>query len=166
SEVLAELRRLGVKGSLDDFGTGYASLAHLHELPVDAMKLDRAFLDTAPGRRGHGGQRALLQAVPALGTASGAEVPAEGVETEEQLRQVIAAGCDSVQGFLVSQPVAPALIQDAARLGGAVLDRVRASRRHGRARPGAGGGGAAARCSVPAAWPGPSLPRAGPAAPP
>jgi len=129
SDVLAELRRLGVKVSLDDFGTGYASLAHLHELPVDAMKLDRAFLDTAPGRSGHGGELAILKAVAALGKAIGVEVTAEGVETEEQLRQVIAAGCDSVQGFLVSQPVAPALIQDAARLGGAVLDRVRASRR-------------------------------------
>src|SRR5690606_2724680 len=113
---------------------------------------------TAPGRSGHGGELAILKAVAALGKAIGVEVTAEGVETEEQLRQVIAAGCDSVQGFLVSQPVAPALIQDAARLGGAVLDRVRASRRWARARPGAGVERAAARCSSPSARPGPSLP--------
>ncbi len=128
SDVLAELRRLGVTVSLDDFGTGYASLAHLHELPVDAIKLDRAFLDQAPGRTGHGGELAILKAVSALGRAIGVEVTAEGVETDDQLRQVIEAGCDSVQGFLVCQPVAPALVQDAARRGLLVLDRVRASR--------------------------------------
>jgi len=129
SDVLAELRRLGVKVSLDDFGTGYASLAHLHELPVDAIKLDRAFLEQAPDYAARGGELAILKAVAALGKAIGVEVTAEGVETEEQLAQVIEAGCDSVQGFLVCQPVPPMLVQDAARRGLAVLERVRASRR-------------------------------------
>ncbi len=129
SDVLAELRRVGVKVTLDDFGTGYASLAHLHELPVDAIKLDRAFLEQAPGYAGQGSELAILKAVAALGKAIGVEVTAEGVETEEQLHQVIEAGCDSVQGFLVCQPVAPALVQDAARRGLAVLERARASRR-------------------------------------
>jgi len=129
SDVLAELRRLGVKVSLDDFGTGYASLAHLHELPVDAIKLDRSFLDRAPGVSAQGGELAILKAVAALGKAIGVEVTAEGVETEEQLLQVMEAGCDSVQGFLVCQPVPAALVPDAARRGLAVLERVRASRR-------------------------------------
>jgi len=128
SDVLAELRRLGVKVSLDDFGTGYASLAHLHELPVDAMKLDRAFLERAPGYTAQGGELAILKAVASLGKAIGVEVTAEGVETEEQLRHVIEAGCDSVQGFLVCQPVPAALVPDAARRGLSVLERVRASR--------------------------------------
>src|SRR5690606_714589 len=129
SDVLAELRRLGVKVALDDFGTGYASLAHLQDLPVDAIKLDRAFLEQGPERQSAGGELAILKAVAALGRALGVEVTAEGVETEEQLRHVIEAGCDSVQGFLVSQPVAAAMVQEAATKGRAVLERARAGHR-------------------------------------
>lgn len=128
SDVLAELRRLGVRVALDDFGTGYASLAHLQDLPVDALKLDRAFLEQGPSGPA-AGEFAILKAVAALGRALGVEVTAEGVESDDQLRQVIEAGCDSVQGFLVSQPVAAALVQDAARNGKAVLDRARAGHR-------------------------------------
>lgn len=125
SDVLSELRRLGVKIALDDFGTGYASLAHLQELPVDAIKLDRAFLDQGHARAAAGGELAILKAVAALGKALGVEVTAEGVETEEQLRHVIEADCDSVQGYLVCQPVAAAMVQDAARKGMGVLERAR-----------------------------------------
>ncbi len=125
SDVLSELRRLGVKVTLDDFGTGYASLAHLQELPVDAIKLDRAFLEQGHARQAAGGELAILKAVAALGKALGVEVTAEGVETEEQLHQVVEAGCDSVQGYLVCQPVAAALVNDAARKGMSVLERAR-----------------------------------------
>src|SRR5690606_11082437 len=74
SDVLSELRRLGVKVALDDFGTGYASLAHLQELPVDAIKLDRAFLEQGQARAAAGGELAILKAVAALGRALGVEV--------------------------------------------------------------------------------------------
>ncbi len=129
SDVLSELRRLDVKVALDDFGTGYASLAHLQELPVDAIKLDRAFLEQGQPRQQATSELAILKAVAALGKALGVEVTAEGVETEEQLRHVIEAGCDSVQGFLVCQPVAAEMVKDAARKGVAVLERVRVGRR-------------------------------------
>src|SRR5690606_29020044 len=125
SDVLSELRRLGVKVALDDFGTGYASLAHLQELPVDAIKLDRAFLEQGQARAAAGGELAILKAVAALGRALGVEVTAEGVETEEQLHHVIEADCDSVQGYLVCQPVAAGMVQDAARKGMGVLERAR-----------------------------------------
>lgn len=129
SEVLAALRAMGVAVTLDDFGTGYASLTHLRELPVDAIKLDRGFLQQQDKLLAPGADLAILKAVAALGRALGVSVTAEGVETEAQLRQVIEAGCDSVQGFLVSQPVAPAFVQDAVRKSSTVLDRFKVGRR-------------------------------------
>lgn len=129
SEVLAALRAMGVAVTLDDFGTGYASLTHLRELPVDGIKLDRGFLEHSGRPAALGADAAILRAVAALGRALGVTVTAEGVETEAQLTQVIEAGCDTVQGFLVSQPVAPAFVQDAVRKASTVLDRFRVGRR-------------------------------------
>jgi len=129
SEVLAALRAMGVTVTLDDFGTGYASLTHLRELPVDAIKLDRGFLEQQGKPLTQGADLAILKAVAALGRALGVSVTAEGVETEAQLLQVVEAGCDSVQGFLVSRPVAPAFVQDAARKASGVLDALRVGRR-------------------------------------
>lgn len=133
AEVLKELRSLGVHVILDDFGTGHASLAHLRELPVDAIKLDRSFL--APDAASEGVQEhAILEAVASLGRALGVPVTAEGVETDEQLRAVINAGCHAVQGFLISPPVGAAAVQDAARRGSLAFDRnlVLAARHRGR----------------------------------
>ena len=129
SEVLAAMRAMGVVVTLDDFGTGYASLTHLRELPVDSIKLDRGFLEQQGNPLAPGADLAILKAVAALGRALGVSVTAEGVETEAQLKQVVEAGCDSVQGFLVSQPVAPAFVQDAVRKASTVLDRFRVGRR-------------------------------------
>jgi len=129
SEVLAALRALGVTVTLDDFGTGYASLTHLRELPVDAIKLDRGFLEQQGKPLSSEADLAILKAVAALGRALGVSVTAEGVETAAQLKQVVEAGCDSVQGFLLSQPVAPAFVQDAARKASSVLDSFRVGRR-------------------------------------
>lgn len=129
SEVLAALRAMGVAVTLDDFGTGYASLTHLRELPVDAIKLDRGFLEQQGKPLAPGADLAILRAVAALGRALGVSVTAEGVETESQLQQVVEAGCDSVQGFLVSQPVAPAFVQDSVRKASSVLDGFRVGRR-------------------------------------
>lgn len=124
AEVLKELRSFGVHVILDDFGTGHASLAHLRELPVDAIKLDRGFISASGDPAADpGADQAILKAVTTLGSALGVPVTAEGVETEEQLRAVIAAGCHAVQGFLISPPVAPALVQDAARRGTLAFDR-------------------------------------------
>lgn len=124
SELLAELRTRGVTISLDDFGTGYATLAHLRNLPIDAIKLDRSFLETQDSA-----DPALLRAVADLGKAIGVSVTAEGVETPEQLEQVMKAGCDHVQGYLISPPVGPGAVQDAVRNGRQVLERLMLTRR-------------------------------------
>jgi diguanylate cyclase (GGDEF)-like protein/excisionase family DNA binding protein len=103
-EALAELKRIGVGVLLDDFGTGYSSLSWLSRLPVDGVKVDRAFVshvsaptDPVP----------ILTAVTQIGKELGMAVIAEGVETADQLAVVRAVGVDWVQGFYVARP-APA----------------------------------------------------------
>ena len=132
SELLAELRSLGVTIALDDFGTGYATLAHLRQLPVDAIKLDRAFLDehgASVAGKGRAADSAILEAVAALGRAIGVAVTAEGVESDEHLAHVTQAGCDFVQGYLISRPVGPASVQDAVRQGSQLLGRLQLAKR-------------------------------------
>ncbi len=101
---LKELRMMGIELHIDDFGTGYSSLSQLQRVEVDALKVDQSFV-RALGMRGSG--RQLCEAVISIGKALGANVVAEGVETEEQLSQLRAMGCDEIQGFLVS-PAVPA----------------------------------------------------------
>jgi excisionase family DNA binding protein len=102
-EALAELKRIGVGVLLDDFGTGYSSLSWLSRLPVDGVKVDRAFVshvsaptDPVP----------ILTAVTQIGKELGMAVIAEGVETADQLAVVRAVGVDWVQGFHVARPAA------------------------------------------------------------
>jgi excisionase family DNA binding protein len=102
-EALAELKRIGVGVLLDDFGTGYSSLSWLSRLPVDGVKVDRAFVshvsaptDPVP----------ILTAVTQIGKELGMRVIAEGVETADQLAVVRAVGVDWVQGFYVARPAA------------------------------------------------------------
>ena len=101
---LRALRAMGVRVAIDDFGTGYSSLAYLQTLPVDRLKIDRSFvrkLGLNPGGL------AIVSAVAGIGRSLGMDVLAEGVETQQQLQQVKAAGCQGVQGFLFSPAVAP-----------------------------------------------------------
>lgn len=98
---LRSIRDLGIHVSIDDFGTKYSSLDYLARLPVDALKIDAAFIqaiDKGPGR-------AVVDAIAALGRALGLRVTAEGIETDAQLAAVRAAGCDAAQGFLISRPL-------------------------------------------------------------
>ncbi len=97
--LLDTLRATGISISLDDFGTGYSSLAWLARLPIDAVKLDKAFTE---GLLASDRQRSVVEAVVALSKRLGIQVVAEGVETEDQLAAVRASGCDSVQGFKVA----------------------------------------------------------------
>ncbi len=102
-EVLAELGSLGVELSLDDFGTGYSSLSHLRELPVGEVKIDRSFVS---GMCDDPTDAAIVYAMIGLAHKLGIRVVAEGVEDEatwEALRQL---GCDLIQGYLISRPVA------------------------------------------------------------
>ena len=99
--TLARLKALGVKLSIDDFGTGYSSLGYLKRFPVDFVKVDQSFvggLGTDPE------DSAIVAAVVSLGHALDLRVVAEGVETELQLSELAALGCDQAQGYLFAPP--------------------------------------------------------------
>ena len=96
---LSNLRELGVRIALDDFGTGYSSLAYLRRFPFDKIKIDRSFVREIDDPH----TAAIVAAVVGLGARVGADVTAEGVETSDQRRQVHAAGCTQLQGFLFSR---------------------------------------------------------------
>ena len=101
ADVLRELRSFGVKIYLDDFGTGYSSLSHLHNLPVDALKIDRSFVNSLllPGRP------AIVESILALARTLKTSVVAEGIENEVQARELERLGCTHAQGFLFSRPL-------------------------------------------------------------
>jgi diguanylate cyclase (GGDEF)-like protein len=100
--VLQDLRGVGIRIALDDFGTGFSSLRHLTSLPVDLIKIDRSFVSKMVTRADC---RAIVSSVASLARQLGLATTAEGVETEEQLRLVAAAGCTAAQGFLIGKPV-------------------------------------------------------------
>ncbi len=117
TELLAVLKRQGVRLVLDDFGTGYSNLMTLSNMPFDMLKIDRSFVagmnDGTPGR-------ALVGMITSLASQLQLKVVAEGVETEAQQAMVAALGCDIVQGYLHAPPLpgarfeALALARDAA----------------------------------------------------
>ena len=100
-QAVQAIRALGVSVAIDDFGTGYSSLAYLRRLPVDVLKIDRAFVHDCEDPTG----RAMLDIIGAIAQRLELRTIAEGVETVEQLAAVAAAGLDSVQGYLFSEPV-------------------------------------------------------------
>jgi diguanylate cyclase (GGDEF)-like protein len=102
-QVLDELAALGVAVSLDDFGTGYSSLAHLQQLPVREIKIDRAFVGALPDETAATLVRSLIDLAHGLGL----QVVAEGVEGAEAWRMLAEWGCDQLQGFAALAP-APA----------------------------------------------------------
>ena len=96
------MRHLGVKVAIDDFGTGYSSLARLQRLPVDIIKLDRAFVTDIDTRRE---ARDMATAILHLSSAIGADMIAEGVETEAEAATLIDLGYSVAQGYLLAQPM-------------------------------------------------------------
>lgn len=102
TEVLRQLRRLGVTVSIDDFGTGYSSLSRLRDLPIDKLKIDRSFV------AGLGREREaelIVRAMIVLGHSLGLQVVAEGVENKKQLDFLEAEDCDGVQGLHLAPPM-------------------------------------------------------------
>jgi diguanylate cyclase (GGDEF)-like protein/PAS domain S-box-containing protein len=107
--TLNALRNMGVTLSIDDFGTGYSSLSYLATLPIDALKIDRSFIDKM-SREGNGSE--IVKAIFKLGQVLSKQVYAEGIETGAQLALLEELGCEFGQGFFLSRPV------NAARAGG------------------------------------------------
>jgi diguanylate cyclase (GGDEF)-like protein/PAS domain S-box-containing protein len=107
SETLADLKSIGVRLVLDDFGTGYSSLAYLTRLPLDALKVDRSFID---GLGTEPEDTAITEAIVAMSHALSLTVVGEGAETAEQVAELERLGCDLVQGFYFSRPVPAAEI--------------------------------------------------------
>lgn len=101
---LQQLRDMGVLVSLDDFGTGYSSLSYLRRLPVDYLKIDRAFVMNLESSAA---DVTVAKGIVALGHALGMEIVAEGIETEGQAAILREMGCDYGQGYLFSQPLPP-----------------------------------------------------------
>jgi diguanylate cyclase (GGDEF)-like protein len=99
---LSKLKELHVRLALDDFGTGFSSLSHLHEFPIDIIKIDRSFV--ASSRR-DGRRPELVKALVELGRTLGLVVVAEGVEDAAQLAYLRSVGCDRAQGYLWAKPL-------------------------------------------------------------
>jgi diguanylate cyclase (GGDEF)-like protein len=102
--LLHDLKALGVSIVLDDFGTGYSSMRYLQMFPFDGIKIDRSFTKSMTT---HSDSAAIVSAIVGLGRSLGIETTAEGVEAEEQLVLLRAAGCELAQGYLFSRPVPP-----------------------------------------------------------
>jgi diguanylate cyclase (GGDEF)-like protein len=101
-EVLAQLRRLGIRTSIDDYGTGYSSLAYLRHLPADELKLDRSLTaDVDHDRRA----AAIVEHTAALAHALGLTLVAEGVEDAATGAALAALGCDTAQGYAIARPM-------------------------------------------------------------
>ncbi len=101
TDVINQLKALGVKISLDDFGTGYSSLSYLHRFPIDTLKIDRSFVT----RMNMPKNCEIVSTILTLANNLGLDVVAEGVETKEQILQLTGMKCDYVQGYLLSRPM-------------------------------------------------------------
>jgi diguanylate cyclase (GGDEF)-like protein len=101
-EALQRLKGLGVEIHMDDFGTGYSSLSYLHRLPLDVLKIDRAFMSTLSADNSYAD---VVHTVVALARTLQMKVTVEGGEAQEQVVQVKALDCDFAQGYFFSAPV-------------------------------------------------------------
>jgi diguanylate cyclase (GGDEF)-like protein len=101
AHILRTLREAGVRVALDDFGTGYSSLVYLNQFALDCIKIDKSFVDNITRDR----QSAMIVAsVAKLAISLGLQVIAEGVETDEQSRVLLACGCELQQGYFFGKP--------------------------------------------------------------
>ncbi|PDT34830.1 GGDEF domain-containing protein [Rhizobium sp. M10] len=97
-QMLSELRSMGFSIAIDDFGTGYSALNYLARFPIDTLKIDRSFINSADKRN-----EELVKAILSIARCLGQSVVAEGVETAEQAAFLAANGCGTAQGFLYSK---------------------------------------------------------------
>jgi len=114
-EVLGALKDMGVRLAIDDFGTGYSSLAQLKRFPIDTLKVDRSFIRELPS---DSEDKAIAEAIIAMGKTLSLTVVAEGVETREQQEFLRERACDQMQGFFFSKPVPAADFAELLRVHG------------------------------------------------
>ncbi|BAF71517.1 putative bifunctional diguanylate cyclase/phosphodiesterase [Sulfurovum sp. NBC37-1] len=100
--LLNQIKDLGVDLTIDDFGTGYSSLSYLKKIPVNKLKIDRAFIKDITENKD---DKALVSAILSMAKSMNLDVVAEGVETEEQRQCLEALGCYKIQGYLFSKPM-------------------------------------------------------------
>jgi len=110
--ILAKIKSMGVRLAIDDFGTGYSSLAQIKHFPIDTLKVDRSFIRNIPQ---DAEDKAITEAIIAMGKTLSLTVVAEGVETEEQMNFLKEHSCDEMQGFYFSKPVVPEQFADLLR---------------------------------------------------
>jgi diguanylate cyclase (GGDEF)-like protein/PAS domain S-box-containing protein len=103
TEMILELRKLGIRLSMDDFGTGYSSLSYLHSFPIHTLKIDRSFISS----KSDVGDNEIVRTIIMLARNLGLDVVAEGVETREQLAYLRALDCEYAQGFFFAHPLDP-----------------------------------------------------------
>lgn len=100
-EALNELKEFGVKVALDDFGTGFSSMSYLQQLPLDRLKVDRAFVnEISPNKSAF-----IAETIVTLGAKLGLRTIAEGIEKPEQANYLLKLGCDEAQGFMYAKPM-------------------------------------------------------------
>ncbi len=117
--TLRGLKRMGVQIAIDDFGTGYSSLSHLKALPVDAVKIDRGFVQ----RLGDSNDDlAIVKSIIGLAGSFGLGVVGEGVETPMAARTLVGLGCYRAQGFLIARPMPAEEVEAQLRQGRIPLD--------------------------------------------
>jgi len=101
-KTLQRLKAEGMSIAVDDFGTGYSSLSYLKQFPIDALKIDRAFVSEIDSG---GNDRSICAAIIALAKSMDLKVIAEGVETADQLKHLRFLGCDEIQGYFFARPM-------------------------------------------------------------
>ena len=109
---LSEIKKMGVRLAVDDFGTGYSSLAQIKHFPIDTLKVDRSFIRNIPR---DAEDKAITEAIIAMGKTLSLTVVAEGVETQEQEAFLREHSCDEMQGYYFSKPIAPEQFADLLR---------------------------------------------------
>ena len=102
AERLAAIKGLGVRIAIDDFGTGYSSLAYLRQFPIDALKIDRSFINAIATSTQ---ATAVIHTLIQLGKTLGLQTLGEGIEDHTQLHHLQAEDCDHGQGFLLARPL-------------------------------------------------------------